>query len=70
MSGGSLAGRTLGILGYGRLGSPVARLAEAFGMKVIAWDRGGSSPKIDAFGVERLPLDDLLANADVVSIAA
>lgn len=66
--GGSLAGRTLGILGYGRHGRPVARLAEAFGMKVISWDRKGSGPKIDEFGVNRLPLDDVLAKADVVSI--
>ena len=66
--GGSLAGRTLGILGYGRLGHPVARLAEAFGMKVVAWDRTGSFPGSDSFGVERLPLDALLAISDVVSI--
>ena len=66
--GGSLAGRTLGILGYGRLGRPVARLAEAFGMKVVAWDRTGSSSGSDPFGVVRLPLDDLLAISDVVSI--
>ena len=66
--GGSLAGRTLGILGYGRLGHPVARLAEAFGMRVVAWDRTGSSPGSDQFGVLRLPLNDLLAISDVVSI--
>lgn len=66
--GGSLAGRTLGILGYGRHGKPVARLAEAFGMKVIAWDRTSSGPKPDEFGVPRLPLDTLLAQADIVSI--
>lgn len=65
---GSLAGRTLGILGYGRLGRPVARLAEAFGMRVVAWDRTGASPGSDPFGVERLPLDDVLAVSDVVSI--
>ena len=66
--GGSLAGRTLGILGYGRIGRPVARLAGAFGMKVVAWDRSGSSPGSDPFGVQKLPLDDLLAISDVVSI--
>lgn len=66
--GGSLAGRTLGILGYGRLGHPVARLAKAFGMQVVAWDRSGSWPGRDPFGVERLPLDELLAISDVVSI--
>lgn len=66
--GGSLAGRTLGILGYGRHGKPVARLAEAFGMKVIAWDRTNSHPAPDEFGVRRLPLDELLAESDIVSI--
>jgi len=66
--GSSIAGRTLGILGYGRHGRPVARLAEAFGMKVIAWDRQGASPGPDVFGVARLPLDDLLTAADVVSV--
>ena len=65
--GGSLSGRTLGILGYGRLGHPVARLGEAFGMKVIAWDRTGSSSGSDA-SVQFLPLDDLLAISDVVTI--
>jgi phosphoglycerate dehydrogenase-like enzyme len=66
--GGSLADRTLGILGYGRLGHPVARLAEAFGMRVVAWDRTGSALEKDPFGVRRLPLDELLAISDVVSI--
>jgi len=66
--GGSLAGRTLGILGYGRHGRPVARLAEAFGMKVIAWDRTGLRSGADEFGVRRLPLDNLLVEADIVSI--
>jgi D-3-phosphoglycerate dehydrogenase / 2-oxoglutarate reductase len=66
--GGSLAGRTLGILGYGRLGRPVARLANAFGMRVVAWDRSGSSSGSDSFDVARLPLDELLAISDVVSI--
>lgn len=65
--GSSLAGRTLGILGYGRHGQSVARIAKAFGMKIIAWDRGSSSKTID-LNVMRLPLDDLLACSDIVSI--
>ena len=65
--GSSLAGRTLGILGYGRHGRPVARLAKAFDMNVIAWDRGSSYGSNDP-GVVRMPLDDLLAGSDIVSI--
>ena len=70
--GGSLHGRTLGILGYGRHGKPVARLAEAFGMQVIAWGRTTTGDNavgtIDEYGVARVPLDELLACADVVSV--
>lgn len=65
--GGSLHGRKLGILGYGRHGRPIARIARAFGMKILAWDRGGSHTD-DETDVVRLPLDDLLATADIVSI--
>ena len=66
--GGALAGRTLGILGYGRHGQPVARLAQAFNMNVIAWNRTGSALKVDEFGVERFDLDTLLRVSDIVSI--
>lgn len=74
--GGALNGRTLGILGYGRHGRPVARLAEAFGMNVVAWDRSSdgvddaSARKelVDEFGVRRISLAELLGKADVVSI--
>ena len=65
--GGCLAGRTLGILGCGRIGRPVARIAAAFGMKVTAWDRG-SGYNIDDPNVQRMPLDELLAGADIVSV--
>jgi phosphoglycerate dehydrogenase-like enzyme len=65
--GGTLAGRTLGILGLGRHGRPVARIAASFGMRVVAWDRGGPYAGGEP-AVERLPLDDLLARSDVVSI--
>ncbi len=67
--GGTLAGRTLGILGLGRHGRPVARLAAAFGMLVLAWDRDPDRDHPDDEWVhQRLPLDDLLERCDVVSV--
>jgi phosphoglycerate dehydrogenase-like enzyme len=64
-----LAGRTLGILGLGRHGRPVARIAAAFGMTVLAWDRDpGRDYPDDEPVVERLLLDELLARCDVVSV--
>ena len=60
MLGEGLGGKTLGIVGLGRIGREVARLAECFGMRVV--HTRGSGP----YG-ER-PLDDLLAEADVVSL--
>ncbi|HWD43114.1 MAG TPA: NAD(P)-dependent oxidoreductase [Actinomycetota bacterium] len=67
--GGTLAGRTLGVLGLGRHGRPVARIAAAFGMLVLAWDRDpGREYPDDEWVHQRLPLDDLLARADVVSV--
>jgi phosphoglycerate dehydrogenase-like enzyme len=67
--GGTLAGRTLGILGLGRHGRPVARIAAAFGMLALAWDRDPSRRyPTDEPVAGRLPLDDLLARSDVVSV--
>jgi len=56
--GVSLAGRTLGIYGMGRIGRAVARRGEAFGMKVVAFDAGKSEGDFEEF----------LSNADVLSI--
>ena len=56
MLGSGLAGKTLGIVGYGRIGREVARLAEAFGMRVDPHRRAAA------------PLEELLAEADVVSL--
>ncbi|WP_297527776.1 D-2-hydroxyacid dehydrogenase [Thiohalobacter sp.] len=59
-----LAGRRLGIVGYGDLGRAVARIGEAFGMKVLKARRPGG--RDDRPG--RLPLDTLLERSDVVSL--
>ncbi|MEZ4402118.1 MAG: D-glycerate dehydrogenase [Kofleriaceae bacterium] len=62
--GAELAGRTLGVVGLGRIGRAVARRAAGFGMRVIATGRRPTA----ADGVEVVGLDQLLAEADVVSL--
>ncbi|MBN3560721.1 2-hydroxyacid dehydrogenase [Aliamphritea spongicola] len=57
-----LAGKTLGLVGYGELGQEVGRLAEAFGMQVLIAQRAGKEQP------GRLSLDDLLRQADVLSL--
>jgi glyoxylate reductase len=64
MLGRALAGRTLGIVGLGRIGSEVARLAASFGMEVVYTNLSG--PKEAPY--EWLPLQELLGRADVVSL--
>lgn len=62
--GTELRGKTLGIVGLGQIGSRVAEIAKAFGMRVISYNR---TPKqID--GVEVVDFDTLLKNSDIVSI--
>ena len=68
LTGRTLKGRRLGILGIGRHGINVARIAKtAFGMDVVAWARPGSGNSTTD-EIARLPLDELLATSDVVSI--
>jgi D-3-phosphoglycerate dehydrogenase len=61
-----IRGKTLGIIGYGNIGSQLAVLAEAMGMRVLYWDR---ADKLRHGNVEAAAsLDDLLARSDVVSM--
>ena len=64
MVGKELRGKTLGIIGFGRIGQAVAARAPAFGMRVAYTGRG---PKSGASG-ENMPLDRLLSTSDVVSV--
>jgi len=66
--GVGLYGKTLGIIGLGRIGSQVARIAQAFGMRVLATGFTLTPERALAHGVQIAALEDLLARSDVVSI--
>lgn len=63
--GHQLSGKTLGVLGYGRLGSMVARYGKAFGMRVLACEVRDVTP---AGGVALVDFDTLLSESDVLSV--
>ncbi|SFL69174.1 glycerate dehydrogenase [Paenibacillus sp. 1_12] len=62
-----LSGRTMGLIGLGRIGGQVAKIANAFDMRVIAVGSGRSNP-IPVQGVEWVELEQLLAESDVISL--
>ncbi len=66
--GTTLHGRTLGLLGLGRLGQVVARYGHAFGMDVLAWSHNLTAEHAAEHGASRVDEDELLRRADVVSI--
>jgi D-3-phosphoglycerate dehydrogenase / 2-oxoglutarate reductase len=68
LQGVELFGKTLGILGLGRIGSEVARRALAFRMHVLGYDPYLTREAADRLGVESVELDDLLARSDFVTI--
>lgn len=63
-----LAGRTLGIIGCGRIGAKVARRALALGINVIAYDKHRPDEELRAIGVEPRSFDDVLATADYLTL--
>lgn len=68
--GRETAGRTLGLVGFGGIGRLTAKLAQALGMRVVAYDPllPADAPAWTESGVERRELDDLLGEADAVSL--
>lgn len=66
--GTELAGRVLGIVGLGRLGAAVARVAHAFDMEVIAWSPNLDAERAAAHDVRAVTREELFATADVVTV--
>lgn len=66
--GGELHGKTLGVIGYGRIGASVGERARAFGMKVIGYDPLIPANIIKERGAEPVTMDELLAQADVITL--
>jgi phosphoglycerate dehydrogenase-like enzyme len=63
-----LAGRTLGLLGLGRIGKRMAQYAQVFGMQVIAWSQNLTAEAASEVGVRRVEKDELFAQADILSV--
>src|ERR1700719_4579870 len=66
--GTDLRGKTLGILGLGRIGSQVARIGSAFGMNVVAWSQNLTSEPAKAAGATLVSKDRLFEQADILTI--
>ncbi|MGW5242136.1 D-2-hydroxyacid dehydrogenase family protein [Monashia sp. NPDC004114] len=66
--GPRLAGNTLGVIGLGRLGGPVATLAQAFGMKVVAWSPNLTPERAEPYAVTAVSKEHLLSESDVITI--
>jgi D-3-phosphoglycerate dehydrogenase len=66
--GTELQGKTLGIIGFGRIGQKVAARARGFEMRVVAYDPVLDPAAANRLGIDTLPLDELLAAADFVTL--
>jgi phosphoglycerate dehydrogenase-like enzyme len=66
--GTELAGKTFGVIGLGRLGQRVARVAQAFEMRVLGWSQNLDPDLARSFGVEPVSKTELLRGSDVVSL--
>ena len=68
LRGFDLQGKTMGVVGTGRIGQHVIRIAKGFGMQVIATDAFPKAELATELGFEYVPFDDLLGRSDVISL--
>lgn len=65
--GTELFQKTLGVVGAGRIGTAVVRIALAFGMRVLVYNRS-AKPQLEAMGAVFVPLEELMAQSDIVTL--
>ncbi len=68
LAGSELSGKTLGVIGLGRIGAAVAARARGFGMTVLAHDAVVSEARAESLGVKLVTLDELLKRSDFVTL--
>ena len=66
--GEGLQGKTLGVIGLGRLGSQVATIGAAFGMNLLAWSQNLTAERAAEFGARLVSKDELLGESDIITI--
>ena len=69
-TGMELRGKVLGVIGLGRIGQQVSRRAQGFGMKIIAYDPYANQEFAATNDIKLVPMDELLASSDVVTLHA
>ncbi len=67
-AGGVLEGKTLGVMGLGKIGGRMARYGSALGMRVLGWSRNLTDESARASGAQRVDKDTLLAESDAISL--
>jgi phosphoglycerate dehydrogenase-like enzyme len=66
--GGDLDGKTIGLLGLGNIGAKIAKIAQAFGMKTVAWSQNLTPEIAEKHGVTLVSKDELFRIADIVTV--